>query len=267
MKSYRYGYHLRSVFIYLLACFFLTAIVLLSLGENLASLIAAFSGHMLLLYATLKPSSQLTGSVVTSFHTSEKEVWLTIDDGPDAEETPVVLDLLDEHQAKATFFVIGRHAKANPELVRLILERGHNIGNHTMNHLEGRFWCLSRRRIESEVDDGSAIITEITGTSPQLFRAPVGHKPWSLHPVLRERRLPLIGWTARGFDGVSKDSDRIVDRIQKHIAPGAIILLHEGRGTLPDTLNKILSDLAARNYSCVLPSPASFVCGRRNTSR
>lgn len=263
MKVDFYSGERRVLFIFVISGIILTAITLLLLGENLACLLMAFSGHMVMLYGTLKPSSQLLGPVVTRFKSDAQEVWLTIDDGPDPEETPVVLDLLDQYQAKATFFIIGRKAKANPEWVRLILERGHQIGNHTMNHLERKFWCLSKRRIKSEIDDCSAIITEITGAPPKWFRAPVGHKPWSLHPLLRKLKLPLIGWTARGFDGVSTDSDLIVRRIQKQIVPGAIILLHEGRGTLPDTLSKVLSGLSDKNYRCVLPSPDSFICGRR----
>lgn len=258
---------LRPFFICVLTGFALTAVALLISGELIGGLLAAFSGHMLLLYATLRPSSQLLGPVVTRFQSDAQEVWLTIDDGPDETETPIILDLLDEHQAKATFFVIGRQAKASPDLVSLILERGHHIGNHTMNHPEARFWGLFRGRVESEIDDCSAIITEIADARPHLFRAPVGHKPWSLHPVLKGLKLPLIAWTARGFDGVSTDSDRIVRRIQEHIAPGAIILLHEGRGTLPGTLDKILSSLSDENYRCILPSPDSFLCGRRKTIR
>lgn len=255
----------RKYFNCLLIGFLLTAVVLLFSGGWAFALLAAFSGHMLLLYATLQPTSQWLGPVVTSFQTDEQEVWLTIDDGPDEKETPVVLDLLDQHQAKATFFVIGRQAEIYPDLVRLIRDRGHHIGNHTMNHPEGRFWCLFKQRIKREIDDCSSSLKEITGTAPQLFRAPVGHKSWFLSKVLEKLKLPLIAWTARGFDGVSKDRARIVRRLQKHIAPGAIILLHEGRGVLPDTLNKILNSLTDKNYRCILPSPDSFICGRRKT--
>lgn len=258
---------LRPLFICLLTSFGLAVVVMLYSGNVIAGLLLAFVGHMLLLYATLKPASQLLGPVVTSFQTDEKEVWLTIDDGPDEKGTSIILDLLDEYQAKATFFIIGQHAKAKPDLVLQILERGHHIGNHTMSHPESRFWCLFKGRVEREIDDCSNVIEEITGARPHSFRAPVGHKPWSLHTVLRKLDLPLIGWTARGFDGVSADSERIVRRIEKDIAPGSIILLHEGRGTLPDTLGKILSGLSAKNYRCVLPSPDSFVCGRRKTKR
>lgn len=267
MNTACHDYRLRTFFICLLAGLGLIAVALLLSGRILAGVALAFMSHMLVLYAQLKPSAQLLGPVITGFQTDEQEIWLTIDDGPDAEETPVVLDLLDEHQAKATFFVIGRQVQASPEIVRLILERGHQIGNHTMTHPERQFWHLSERHIIREINDCSTVISEKTGRLPRLFRAPVGHKPWFLHPVLKKLNLPLIGWTARGFDGISKDSDRVVERIRKHIAPGAIILLHEGRETLSDTLSKLLPDLSDENYRCVLPSPDSFLAGRRKTIR
>lgn len=258
---------LRRIFTSLLLSVCLLAIALWFAGQLVAALAVVFLSHMWILYATLNPSSQWLGPVVTRFDSDGRQVWLTIDDGPDPEETPVVLDLLDEYQAKATFFLIGKQAKAQPDIVRQILERGHSIGNHTMNHLQEWFWGLSRKRIESEVSEGSAIIREITGESPQWFRAPVGHKPWPLHPVLQKPNLPLVGWTARGFDGVSTDSDRVVRRIEKNLAPGAIILLHEGRGTLPATLEKLLPRLSKQGYHCVLPPSDSYICGRRKTIR
>ncbi len=253
----------RTIFTCLLTGSVLCALALLFAGELALGLLLAFATHLLLLYAVLRPSSQWLGPVITSFQTEKQEVWLTIDDGPDPEETPLLLDLLDRYQAKASFFVVGNQVKAHPDLVRQILERGHHIGNHTMNHLEGRFWCLFRRRVEEEICDCSVIIKEVTGVEAPLFRAPVGHKPWHLNTVLQKLKLPLIGWTARGFDGVSKNNDQIVRRIQKRIVPGAIILLHEGRGTLPDVLDKILSGLSDEVYHCVLPATESFVCGRR----
>lgn len=258
---------LRRIFTRSLLGMALLAIGLGFAGQLMAALGVAFLTHLWILYATLKPSAQWLGPVVTRFESDGHQVWLTIDDGPDPEGTLAVLDLLDEYQAKATFFLIGREAKAWPDRVCQILERGHGIGNHTMSHPQEWFWCLPRKGIEAEVVGGSTIIGEITGETPPWFRAPVGHKPWSLHPVLQKLNLPLVGWTARGFDGVSTDSDRVVSRIEKDLEPGAIILLHEGRGTLVGTLRKLLPRLADQGYRCVLPPPDSFICGRRKTIR
>lgn len=253
----------RRVFIGLLVFLLLVALLALFAGYVLTALLIAIASHGLLLYAQLNPTSQWLGPVVTCFKSEGREIWLTLDDGPDPIETPLVLDLLDAHQAKATFFVIGGQAAAHPELVAQMVERGHQVGNHSMNHPEKRFWCLFRGQLEKEIDDCSSSIEKITGKEPLYFRAPVGHKPWSLHTVLNKKNLPLIAWSARGFDGVSGDSERIVQRIKQRIQPGAIILLHEGKGTLSETLSKVLAELADKDYRCVLPSPESFVCGRR----
>src|SRR5947207_14155724 len=96
------------------------------LRVNLAAALAPiFFSHVLLLYPTLVPNCQWFGPVLRSFGTSEPEVWLTIDDGPSPAHTVALLDLLDRFQARATFFVIGKHAEQYPHLVTEILTRGH----------------------------------------------------------------------------------------------------------------------------------------------
>jgi len=263
MKAVDSECDLRKYFLSLLLVLIFVVIILLFVNKLAAGLLILFATHLLLLFAQLNPSVQWLGPVVTSFKTDKNEVWLTIDDGPDADETLLILDLLDEYHAKATFFVIGSRAKADPEIVREIVKRGHQVANHTMNHPERSFWSLSQRRLEKEIADCSELIAEINGQKPVLFRAPVGHKPWSLHPILQRAGLPLIAWTARGYDGLSTDSEGIVRRIQKQLRPGAIILLHEGRGTLVASLGELLPDLSKRDYRCILPEPKSFVRGRR----
>lgn len=253
----------RRIFIAILGLLSLLAVLAVVVGELVIGLGLFFITHMAWLYAQLNPTVQWLGPVVTSFRTEQKEIWLTIDDGPDPQETGQVLELLDRYNAKATFFVIAKKANENPGLIEQIIQNGHQVANHTMNHLEARFWCLSKRRLEAEINDASATIAELTGQQPILFRAPVGHKPRALHSVLAKAELPLIAWTARGFDGVLTSSEGIVGRIRKSIKPGAIVLLHEGRGTLPDTLADLLEGFSDQGYRCVLPAVDSFVCGRR----
>src|SRR5262249_33699363 len=88
-----------------------------------------FLSHLLLLYPTLVANSQWWGRVVTQFETSRREVWLTIDDGPDPRHTPLMLALLDEFDAKATFFVIGKRVGQFPHLVEAIHAAGHEVAN------------------------------------------------------------------------------------------------------------------------------------------
>lgn len=254
--------HRRGFFFLLYLLLFLGLAAFFIGYWKLALLLLVFS-HGCLLFAQLHPSTQWLGPVVTHFATQKNELWLTIDDGPTPGETLRVLDVLDQYHAKATFFVIAAKAKNHPEIIKQIIERGHQVANHSLSHLESHFWCLSSRMVTKEVNEASALLVKLTGTQPLYFRAPVGHKPLALHATLAKASLPLIGWTARGFDGVLKDSEQIVARITKQIKPGTIVLLHEGRDTLVDSLNQLLTEWRRQDYRCVLPPPESFLCGRR----
>jgi len=219
--------------------------------------------HLALLWAQLTPSSEWLGPVVTAFSppSGKPEVWLTIDDGPDPAETPEVLDLLDRHHAKATFFVIGARALAHPELLREIHRRGHQVANHSATHPQAWFWTLPRARVARELDDGADAIRQALGAQapPTLFRSPVGMKPPALHPLLAARGWKLIGWTARGRDGVENPNlEAVHQRLLAGAKPGAILMLHEGRGHAPALLERLLPALQEAGLACVIPAPESL---------
>ena len=100
-------------------------------------------------------------------------VALTFDDGPSAEHTPKVLALLEQAKVEATFFVIGKKAEANPELVRLIVEKGHALGSHGYAHPR-LFSLLSRERVREDIERSLQVLEKITGKRPRLFRPPMG---------------------------------------------------------------------------------------------
>src|SRR5690606_18061880 len=108
--------------------------------------------HLGFVWGTLRPGSRLFGPVATRFDTAAPEVWLTIDDGP-SPDTAAILDLLDAHGAKATFFLVGERARARPDLVRDIAVRGHGIGNHSHTHPQARFWALGPGAMRREILD------------------------------------------------------------------------------------------------------------------
>lgn len=223
-----------------------------------AALMVLFVSHLALLYPTLTPTSQWWGSVVTCFSTNDKEIWLTIDDGPDANDTPRLLDVLDRHYAKATFFVKGERVASQPELTREILKRGHSVGNHTYTHPSSSFWCLAPARVSEEIERCSNEIVRATGLAPAYFRAPAGMKNPFVHPQLRKQHLRLIAWSARGYDAVLRDVNKIVGRVMDSVRPGAIILLHEGSGRAefhPACVARVLEELTRAGYRCVLPAP------------
>ena len=168
---------------------------------------------MLILFPTLVANCQWWGPVVTRFETTEREVWLTIDDGPDPIHTPRMLELLKRFDARATFFVIGERAAKFPRELEAIRAAGHEIAHHTFSHPSATFWCLPSARIAFEIDQGRS-------PGPN-FRSPAGMKNFFVHPALARRELRLIGWTVRGLDTVSHDPEAVAARIMKKVKPGA----------------------------------------------
>lgn len=238
----------------------LAPLILIGSGFSAWGLLLLFIVHMLSLWATLVPACQWWGPAQTKLPNGEDVVWLTIDDGPDGEHTRAALDLLEAHSAAATFFFIGDRAARDPELVREVAARGHGIGNHTASHPARSFWRLGPQRLRQEIEEGGSALAEILGKPPSVFRAPAGMRNPFVHPILRSLGLPLIAWSARGFDGSWDDVDAIVARISARLEPGAIVLLHEGR-THPDggalllaVLPRVLAAMEDKGLRALLPS-------------
>ena len=222
---------------------------------------AGWAGHdFLWLYPTLRRNGDWHGPVVTRFHTQEREVWLTIDDGPDERDTPAILDLLGQHGALATFFVIGRRAEKHPELCRRIADAGHGLANHTYSHPAGLWWALPRPWVRREMQAGNQAIENASGYRPSLFRSPVGMNSFAVHPVADSLNLRVIGWSAEGCDGCPGAPTAIANRIMRAVRPGTIILIHESGFTKHRalTLSRLLDRLAQGGYRCVLPQAAAF---------
>ena len=154
-------------------------------------------------------------------------VALTIDDGPDPELTARVLDVLDEHGARATFFCIGERVAQHPALARAIVERRHEIGNHSHRHLK-RFSLLGPRALREEIRRAQGAILDATGERPRFFRAPAGLRNPFLEPVLARESLQLVSWTRRGFDTVNGSARAVLGRLTRRLRAGDILLLHDG---------------------------------------
>ena len=176
-------------------------------------------------------------------------VALTFDDGPDPEVTPRVLDLLDQHGARASFFCIGRRAAASPGLVREIRRRGHDVENHTETHPMG-FACLPPRGLIREIGAAQSRLADIVGEAPRFFRPPMGLRSPFLDPVLAHLGLRHVSWTRRGYDAVTGDATRVLARLAAGLTAGDILLLHDGRmgrrGAPPPMVLEVLPALLQR---------------------
>jgi peptidoglycan-N-acetylglucosamine deacetylase len=239
------------------------AIALAATHHPVAAAVLFFGPDPWVALQFILPSSQAFGPAATRFDTDRREVWLTIDDGPDPASTPRVLELLRRHGARATFFVIGERVGMNPELARRITEEGHAIGNHTQRHRTTCFWRATPRVIASEIDLCTGALLLANAPFERYFRPPVGVRNPFLDPQLAERGMQLVLWNARGFDGVGRDPGDALARIARSIRPGGILVAHEGGDRAADRLvfvELLLEHLGREGYSCVLPPRASLRC-------
>jgi peptidoglycan-N-acetylglucosamine deacetylase len=198
--------------------------------------------HALLAATSLWPRSTWLGDNLVRLpaaSAARREVSITIDDGPDPAVTPQVLDLLDEHQARATFFCIADNARRHPELCRDIVRRGHSVQNHTQRHAH-TFAFLGMRGFTREIGRAQDTLADITGQLPRFFRAPAGLRNPLLAPVLQRLDLQLVSWTRRGFDTVQREPARVLVRLSQGMAAGDILLLHDGNAARASTGEPVL---------------------------
>ena len=191
---------------------------------------AVAANHALLAGLAVQPRGRLLGRNVSRLSVAasrRKEIALTIDDGPDPDVTPKVLDILDAHGAKATFFCVGSNVARHPAIARDILRRGHAIENHSERH-RWHFALMGFGGLKHEISTAQASIAAVTGTPPMFFRAPAGVRSPFLDSVLRRLGLRLASWTRRGFDTVDRDPETVLARLLRRLSAGDILLLHDG---------------------------------------
>jgi len=187
------------------------------------------ANHLLIALLGLWPRSQWLGPNLTRLPAAaiaRREIALTIDDGPHPEITPQVLDLLDRHKVKATFFCVGEKAARYPDLCRSIVERGHSVENHSASHRHS-FSLLGLAAMRREVQNGQEILTRITGRRPLFFRPPAGLRNPLLDPLLTKAGLRLASWSRRGYDTRTANPAVVLRRLLRALEPGAILLVHD----------------------------------------
>jgi peptidoglycan-N-acetylglucosamine deacetylase len=177
------------------------------------------------------PNSPVFGSVISRVRSDEPLVALTFDDGPNPSATPAILDALAARGAKASFFILGRHAERWPHLVERIAAEGHAVCNHGYHHRKLHF--KSPGYVREDLQLGTRCIMDAAGARPAFFRAPHGFRsPW-VTPIARSLGQRTVGWTRGVWDSALPGVDVIVERTVRAAQPGAILLLHDGDGYDP----------------------------------
>lgn len=212
----------------------------------------------LLMDGVFRPAAPWLMPVVVRGSRKQPLVALTFDDGPDAEVTPEVLDALKQAGAKASFFTIGRHLDAHPELAARIEAEGHELGNHSYDH--SRMLIFARPpAMQAEILKGAEAIARVTGRQKlPLYRPPVGLKNPPLARVAERLGLKIIAWSLHSRDTRMDDPQAIAERVLSRVKPGDIILMHDGHdlpgGSRPATaeaLRRILQGLREKGLESV----------------
>jgi len=225
----------------------------LSLGVALLGIILGF---FLTLSAVL-PDNHVFGPVIIEGKTDHKIVALTFDDGPYPPYTANLLDILKEYDVPATFFIIGRNAEKHPEMIKRIIEEGHQLGNHTYNHVD--LLKAERPDIIREIEMAGQVLRTITGQIPQIVRPPHGFRDPVVFEVLNERNMKVVEWSVMSRDWTNPGVDVIVERTVSKVKNGSVILLHDGDGVAAtasraqtvEAVRHIIRELHAKGFTFV----------------
>jgi peptidoglycan/xylan/chitin deacetylase (PgdA/CDA1 family) len=192
---------------------------------------------------------EFLGEFVRRVDTDERVVALTFDDGPNPPYTNQILDVLDCYRIRATFFVVGRNVERHPETARLVLAKGHELGNHSYSHTRMVFKLPSF--VRSEVERTDHLLSELGVTWETHFRPPYGRKILILPYIIARMHKKNIMWDVDSTDYEVFDPETIVKRVLGCVRPGSIILLHDGEGDHSHTVTAIgmlIEDLRRKGY-------------------
>ena len=198
---------------------------------------------------------RLFSNLIWDIPNQEKKIYLTFDDGPTPEISEWVLTKLDKYNAKATFFCIGKNIAANPEIFKKVIEKGHSIGNHTYNHLNG--WKNSTieyiKNTQLCENSISNLNSEFLHLKSKIFRPPYGKIKPAQAKKLRQQGYKIIMWDVLSADfdtNISKE--KCLDNVLNNTQSGSIIVFHDSVKAFKNleyVLPRVLEHLAQNNYS------------------
>ena len=215
--------------------------LLLALFQSLWFAVPLAAFVFLCLAAAFFPTGRFFLPVISRGSTGRSAVSITFDDGPDSLTTAPLLRLLERHGTKATFFVTGENVQKNGDLFSAIVERGHDIGNHSYHH--DPFLMLRRQDVlEREIMETQQVLRQF-GIVPLAFRPPVGITNPRLAGILDSQGLYCLTFSCRANDFGNRRLDRLAEKILKKVRPGDIILLHDVRPERNDGVSAWLQEI------------------------
>lgn len=180
----------------------------------------------------------------------KRQVALTFDDGPDRQFTPQILDVLKEHNVKATFFLVGNRVMANPDIMERIIREGHEVGNHSYNH--PNLPKLADSKFQWQITEANKVIANHSGYEPKFFRPPYGAISEEQLKWVASQNMKMVNWNVDSLDWKGLSAEEVETNILSNITYGAIILQHSAGGegedlsgtvkALPQVIKKLKAD-------------------------
>lgn len=206
----------------------------------LVVILLVFISHLLVMLACLLPASPWPGRGIRKITAAgQSTIYLTFDDGPDPEITPQVIAMLNKYNAQASFFALGEKVIKHPDIICNMAKSGHMVENHSWSH-PAFFFFLPWSQLRKQLTKTNEVISTATGRVPNYFRAPAGIKSPMLQLLLIHLGLQLAAWSKRGFDTMSKDADKIEQRLLKDLQAGDILLLHDGSSAVDNNDQQVV---------------------------
>ncbi len=181
--------------------------------------------------------------------TQENKIALSFDVAWGASNIDEILSILDKHNIKATFFLVGSWVDDNEKLVSQIYDKGHEIGNHSNTHANTKE--LSEKNIVEEIQLASEKIEKITGDKPTLYRPPFGDVDNKTLEVCKSLGYKVIKWDVDSMDWKEIGPNHVIERVMKSSEPGSIVLFHSNINNVEDYLDSIISNLKKDGYEMV----------------
>jgi peptidoglycan/xylan/chitin deacetylase (PgdA/CDA1 family) len=213
-----------------------------------------FFFYILLIAGYITVSVTASFFICSGFHmkalcsreTEQKVIAITFDDGPHPGNTEAVLDVL-KNRAKATFFCIGSKVQGKEYMLKRMQEEGHLVGTHSYSH-SNWFDLFSAKKMKRELKQSEDLIYDILGKKPLLFRPPYGVINPMLKKALGSFSYHIIGYSNRSLDTVTKDENKVIERLIRNLQPGDIVLLHDTVPYAASLLKKFLDRVSDKGF-------------------
>ena len=216
-------------------------------------IVPAFIYFVLLAWGSAQINSNYHLPVIClAYNHPAKEIAFTFDDGPDANITPKVLELLRRHQITSIFFCIGNKIKDNENLLKQIADEGHLIGNHSFSHAT-LLDFFGTSAIKEELEKTNDLVNKSIGQKPQFFRPPYGVTTPNIAAAVAQLNMHTIGWSIRSLDTLNQSPEKIAARVNSQIKPGSILLFHDTNERVLPVLEQTIDFCKKNGYKIVRP--------------